>query len=321
MATSRYDSPTTTGSSRDLSTGGGGTLNTSGNSSTQGNQSGNSDTQQSGNSHTEQNTSSSTSSQNMSGSSLAALELLIQQLLGGGTQEMAQQRAQRQGVTNQTVATQAGYTKEAAFNDAQGLMAQTMRTTLESLLPGINRAAAGAGTSQNSMRALLTQKAAEEAAQAASAQGLNAAVQYGNLNSNFASVLERLTTPDNSTTNALLQALNTARGAVTSSTTSGSSITDQQTDSSTQQQSQSNSNSNQQTNSNQTANGGRVSAGGGGSTTGNPTNVDGLVYYGPQTSTGSLQQTANNTGSTLDTLLQLAGGGGGGNDSFGDFTF
>jgi len=322
MAASRYDTAgqANSGNTQTGFLAGGGSLSTTGsqtgNSNTQ--QQGTSNTTQSGTSNTRATTTQQTSTQNMTGSSLAALELLIQQLLGGGTQEMAAQRAQRQAEINNVSQTRAGYTKEAAFNDAQGLIAQTMRTTLESLLPGINRAAAGAGTSQNSMRALLTQRAAENAAQAASAQGLQAATAYGNINSSLSGVLANLTAPDNSTTNALLQALQTARGAVTNSSTTGTSNSTTNSDqtSNTNTSQNSNTNTNQQSNQTQSANGGRISNSGGGTTSG-ASNVDGLVYYGPQTSTLQMADSAaRGSGTDIGTLLQLAGGGGGYEEQF-----
>lgn len=313
MATSRYDTPS---SSRSNTTGGilanGGTVNTNTNTSGQQGttQQGVSQTDQSGTSTTNQKTSQTTNTQNMTGSSLAALNLLIQQLLGGGTQEMAQQQAQRQAEINNVTQSRAGYTKEAAFNDAQGLIAQTMQQTLQQLLPGINRAAAGAGTSQNSMRALLTQQAAEQAAQAGAAQGLTAAVNYGNINSSLSQVLQQLTQPNDAATTALLNALQIAKGAQISSTTTGNSTSTTNSDqtSQTQSQQQSNTNSNQNQNQTQVANVGKIGAGTGGTSSGNR-NVDGLVYYGPQQSTLQVAQSAANaSGTDLGTLLQLAGG-------------
>lgn len=265
------------------------------------------------------NSTQHTNTQNMTGSSLAALELLIQQLLGGGTQDMAQQRAERQAEINNVSQTRAGYTKEAAFNDAQGLIAQTMRQSLEQLIPGINRAAQGAGTSQSSMRALLTQKAAENAAEAAAAQGMTAAVNYGNINANLSNVLEVLTRPDNTVTESLLAALNTARGAVQNTTTTGTSTTDtvgQQTQNTT---GQSNTNTNQNSSSYTGKNIGTDVYMGSRANTNN--NVDGLVYYGPQTSTLDLAaRGAAGSDTSIADLLAAAGGNSGSGWS-GGFSF
>jgi hypothetical protein len=75
------------------------------------------------------------------------------------------------------------------------------------------------------MRALLTQDALTRASEGAAALGLNAATQYGTVGANYSSVLERLTQMDSSVTDALLNALNVAKGAVTDSTTTGNSTT------------------------------------------------------------------------------------------------
>lgn len=154
------------------------------------------------------------STQNMDPSSLAALQTLIAQLLGGGTQAMAKDAAARKGEINTVQGQRAGYSKDAAFADAQGLMAQTMRRVMEQLIPSISRSAEGAGASQSSLRALLLQDAASKAAESASAQGLQAAQGYGQISTNMSQVLEALTRPDNSVTNALIQALGVAKGAV-----------------------------------------------------------------------------------------------------------
>lgn len=133
-----------------------------------------------------------------------ALNVLLQQLLNGGTMEMQQAQAARGTEVNRTRAQQARYSPEAAFADAQGLMAQLLRQAMEGALPKITRAAEGAGTSANSMRALLTQDALTRASEASAAQGLNAAVNYGQIGANLASVLERLTQPDNAQMEGLL---------------------------------------------------------------------------------------------------------------------
>jgi hypothetical protein len=310
MAASRYDTPSQLNSNTSNQPQ---TLNQASTTSGNTTQNGQTAQNQQGSTSQTQTSNQTTNTQNMSGSSLAALNLLIQQLLGGGTQEMAQQKAERQAEINNVQATRAGYTKDAAFNDAQGLIAQTLQQTLQQLIPGINRAAEGAGTSQSSMRALLTQQAQMQAANAASAQGLNAAVQYGNINTGLSGVLQNLTQPDNSVTQALLSALNTAKGATTSSTTSGTTQTDGtsnvNTTGSSSQQGTSNQNSN-------TSTGKNTGAG----TTNNPTNVDGLVYYGPQTSTlDTASQAAAGSGTSLQTLLQLASGGN--NDWSSGFSF
>ena len=159
-----------------------------------------------------QNTTSNT--QNMDPQSLAALQTLIAQLMGGGTQQMANDAAARKGEINKVTQQRAGYSKDAAFADAQGLIAQTMRRVMEQLVPSISRSAEGAGASQSSLRALLLQDAASKAAEASAAQGLSAAQGYGTISANMSQVLEALTRPDNTVNNALLSALQIAKGAV-----------------------------------------------------------------------------------------------------------
>lgn len=178
-----------------------------------------------------QNTSSNT--QNMDDQSLAALQAYIAQLMGGGTQAMANDQAQRQGEINRTRALQAGYSKEAAFADAQGLISQTLRRALEGNAATITRAAEGAGTSQNAMRALLANDASARAAESASVAGLQAATQYGGISANLAGTLEALTRPNDQVSQALAQALSIAKGATqsSSSNTTASSTTNSQQDS------------------------------------------------------------------------------------------
>lgn len=296
MATSRYDTASTTGTPK-------APLSSNTNSNQQGSSTTQGTSNTSGTSDTTGRTSSVTNTSNMTPTSLAALETLIQQLMGGGTQTMQVQSAQRQQEIAALQGNRGDYSKEAAFNDAQGLISQTMRQTLESLLPGINRAAAGSGASAGSMRALLLGRAQETAAQNAAAAGLGAAVNYGQVANGTSGVIASLLNGQQDTaTQALLQALQVARGAVTNSTTNGTSS---QTTNTSQ-----NTNTNQQTNTNQNNNTNTsVNTGGGGTTgtTGRP--ADDLVYFGPSQTTAQVQ--SQGTGSTLDTLLELAGGGGG----------
>lgn len=155
---------------------------------------------------------------NMDPSSLAALQGLIAQLLGGGTQNQAQDRAKRMQEVSAVQNLRNAYSKNAAFADAQGAMNQILRQAMEQAMPSLVRAAEGSGTSANSMRALLTQDALTRASEAAAARGLQAATDYGTVGANYSSVLERLTQPNNSVEEALLNALNIAKGAVTQTT-------------------------------------------------------------------------------------------------------
>jgi len=234
---------------------------------------------------------STTNTKNMTDSSQMALESLISQLLSGGTAAQKKDRAVKDGEIGTLQNQRQGYSKDAAFADAQGLMAQQMRLALEKLLPNINNAALGAGASQSSMRALLTQRAAENAAENASAAGLGAAVNYGQVSNGISGVLANLLAQQDPVAGLLINALNVSKGATTSSTTSGTETTN-----STGSQVQNNS-------------------GNTNSTFYTPPSVTPLtapapnfVSYGPQQT--DLSRAIDNlkyTGTTTDTLQQLQG--------------
>ena len=302
MATSRYD-PTPAGADAGKQNS---TTTTSGKSETTGPSTTN--TTSSGTSVKDINSSANTT--NMSPSQLAALNTLIAQLMAGGTPQMQADRQQKQGEIGTLQSSRAGYSKDAAFSDAKGLMAQQMRLTLEKLLPGINSASLGAGSSQSSMRALLTQRAAENAAENASAAGLGAAVNYGQIANGTSSVIANLLGQQDPVVGALVNALSVAKGSVSNTKTTGTETTN-----STQQQ--------QQTNSGSTNTSAPTSVTtmyapmGGNNQMALPTNN--FVSYGPQQTDASIAQ--NNlqyTGTTADTLRQLAGLG---NNAWSGFTF
>lgn len=160
---------------------------------------------------------------------------------------MAQSRARRQQEIQANQGFRSNYTKEAAFADAQGAMAQLLQQSMEKAMPALVRSAEGAGASQNSMRALLTQDALNRASQGAATIGLEAAGNYGQVASSFSQILEALTRPDTTVSDALLQALNIAKGAITNtqSSTVGTSVTNQSGSSNTNTSQNSNSQTNQ----------------------------------------------------------------------------
>jgi len=177
-----------------------------------------------------QQTMGNTYTDNMDPASMAALQLLIKQLMGGGTQQMAEDQARRQQEIGAAQSQRSAYSKDNAFADAQGAMSQQLRMALEKMVPSLTRAAQGAGTSQNSLRALMMQDVGVRSAESAAALGLNAATQYGGIATNLTSILEKLTQPNDPATTALLQALSIAKGATqntrTNSTTQGTTVTD-----------------------------------------------------------------------------------------------
>ena len=157
--------------------------------------------------------SQSTSGTNFYAGGEAALKLLIQQLLGGGTEEQRAEQIRRLEEVQSVRGQREGYSKEAAFADAKGAQNQQSRLAMEKLIPSIMAAAQGAGTSQGSMRALLTQDAANKAAESAAALGLKASVDYGNISGGMNQVLEALTRQGNPITDALLKALEISKGS------------------------------------------------------------------------------------------------------------
>lgn len=157
-------------------------------------------------------TSGSSSSTNFSAGGEDALRQLLAQLLSGGTAEQREQAAERRSEIGAVRGNRADYTKEAAFADAQGAVAQQSRLAMEKLLPSLVRSAEGAGTSQNSLRALLIQDAANKAAESSAALGLKASVDYGNISTGLSGVLEALTRPNNEVTKALIDSINLSKG-------------------------------------------------------------------------------------------------------------
>lgn len=160
-----------------------------------------------------------TTEQNMDPASVAALQSLIQQLLSGGT---AEQRASSEERSKEIVSNRdlrAGFTKDnAEFEANQAVQAQT-RQAMEQSLAQLTKAVQGAGTSAGSMRALLTQLAARDAAESSAKLGLDAKVAYGGIAANFSQILEALTRPDNSITDSLIKALDVSKGVNASTTT------------------------------------------------------------------------------------------------------
>ena len=178
-------------------------------------------------SNTNQSGTQNTTTQNMSPDMLAQLQVLIQQLMSGGTQQMATDNAARKGEINAVQAQRAGYSKDAAFADAQGAMSQQLRKAMESLIPSITRSAEASGASSSALRALLLQDASTRASESAAALGLNAATQYGGIANGMSGILEQLTQADPTQINALLNAFNIVKGSTVNSatTTTGQSST------------------------------------------------------------------------------------------------
>lgn len=195
--------------------------------------------------------------QNMSPQDAAALSLLIQQLMGGGTQQMAEDRARQVQEIQAIQQQRQGYTKDAAFGDAQGAMSQQLRLSLEKIMSTLVRGAEGSGTSQSSMRALLAQQGAMQAAESSAALGLKAAGDYGQVSNGMSNVLSSLLNSADPAVAALLNALNISKGSVSNTQSTVNETTTNKTNT-TGSSSQS------------TGSGGSVSSGSSGGTTSNP---------------------------------------------------
>lgn len=217
----RYKVPTSTsGDGIDVMTSAQGTGTTA--------QTGATTTNQSQQTSTNQTQTTDQTTRNLSKELEGQLNALVAQLAAGGTPQMQQDRAQRIAQIQRVIQQQEQYSKASAFGDAQGLIAQQMRRTLEGLLPSINRASEDAGSSGGALRALLLQDAANKAAESSSALGVQTAAQYGGINANLMQVLEGLTRPDATVANSLISAVNAGKGAVqqTTGTTNTSGYTD-----------------------------------------------------------------------------------------------
>lgn len=142
-----------------------------------------------------------------SGSGNAQLDALVNLLLQGGTSAEQTKVQQRNNEVGTLQAQRGQFDPQAALAQTQGLLAQTLRQALERTLPTITRGAEAAGTSQSALRALLAQDAATKAAESASAVGVRAITDFGNVGNNISQILEALTRSDPNANNALLQAL------------------------------------------------------------------------------------------------------------------
>lgn len=130
---------------------------------------------------------------------------------------------ERLGEINKNQQLRGDYTKSAAFADAIGAMNSQLSKAIEQQMPTITAGIDAAGTSGSAMSALLTRQAATDAANKAAELGLQAAIQYGQIQTGFGDILERLTAGGDPATNQLLGALNIAKGASEVSSSSSSS--------------------------------------------------------------------------------------------------
>lgn len=186
------------------------------------------------------------STQNMTGSALAALDSLILGLSGGsgsskgnplfggdgGGSVQANTAAanaikKTEAQYNQQVLNaqqlQSDYSKSAAFADSNAAVAATLADALEQAMPAITAGIDAAGTSGSALSALLTQKAAADAAAEGAKLGLSAAIDYGNIAVAAGNTATGLLQSGNPLVNALLESLSVAKGAVSNTTEKTSS--------------------------------------------------------------------------------------------------
>lgn len=88
------------------------------------------------------------------------------------------------------------FSPEASNADTNALMSQSMQKAAEAFMPGMTRGMQAAGQSGSSMQALMSQRAASDAAYNAANLAAQNKSQYGNISANLAGVLNDLTKAD-----------------------------------------------------------------------------------------------------------------------------
>ena len=172
-----------------------------------------------------QNTQTRETTEQFDKQGLAALMQLISELQSGGTITQRSQEAQQEKTREMIRQLLGQYTTGQAMTDAKGAMALNLQQAMEQNMPAIQRAIEGAGTSANSMQALLSQKLANDSALAASALGAEQAKSYGNTSANLMSTLAQASQPNDFVTNDLVNAFNILKGAVVTKTGSSNTTT------------------------------------------------------------------------------------------------
>lgn len=137
-------------------------------------------------------------------------------IVPGGTTETRAQQAEVKTEIGRARQQQAGYSKEAAFQDASQLTNRFARQLLEQVMPNITRAVEGSGTSGGVVQGLLSQDAAARVAEAQAALGLETASKYGQISTGLEQILAQLVSSSANTPvlNALMQLLNISKGTI-----------------------------------------------------------------------------------------------------------
>lgn len=180
----------------------------------------------------------------MSSGALAVLNQLIASISGGTngqTNQLQAEWANQIGHANQLYT---NYSKSAAIADSQSAMQATMAESLRKAMPTIAAGIDSAGTSGSALSALLTQQAAESAAENAAQLGLSAAISYGNIAANANQTAANLISSGDPALNALMEALGISKGSVqkgsTTTTTNQTTVNNQTTTGSSSNQSTTN---------------------------------------------------------------------------------
>lgn len=150
------------------------------------------------------------------------LDSLINELLSGSNSSIANQEATRAQALQTLMAQMGAFGKDSALADAQGAMQAQLAEALKQLMPTITRAAEGAGTSANSMRALLTQDAASQAAAKAALLGLDNLQAYGQIQAGYAPSIANMTQIDTSALDVITRLLQLQQASSASGGSTGS---------------------------------------------------------------------------------------------------
>ena len=154
---------------------------------------------------------------------MAAYEAKINQTMAGtGKSTNEGVNAQQKNIDQEIAANRTGregYSKANAVADSNAFTDRAMREMLEKVMPGINAAVEGSGTSGGAVSGLLKNDAAARAAENAATLSVQAAVEYGKISNDASQVIAGLVSQAPAATKMLLEALGVAKGSVQSGTT------------------------------------------------------------------------------------------------------
>ena len=167
---------------------------------------------------TETNNKQTTTNQNMDDASFAALQNLIQNLASGGSESDQLRYQQIQEQIGASRLQEQVYSKDMAFSDANRVANSQSEEALKKLMPTITAGIDAAGTSGSAVASLLTQEAANNAANLAAKLSLDTAVNYGQIKNQAMGNTTDLLAIDDPVMSQLLDALNIAKGVKTSQT-------------------------------------------------------------------------------------------------------